>query len=143
MRFFFYGTLMDPDLLSGVLGRRIAPSALISALLRGYRRSAVRGANYPVVVRDEGAWVEGMVLSGVTIAERDHLVRYEGENYVLACALAEFPERPPEPVLFFEPRPGAVAATGEPWSLARWRLRDKSSAMKMFADPAAARPDQL
>jgi hypothetical protein len=47
------------------------------------------------VVRDEGAWVEGMVLSGVTIAERDHLVRYEGENYVRGRALAEFPERPP------------------------------------------------
>jgi len=121
MRFFFYGTLMDIDLLSGVLGRPITPSALAPALLRGYHRSAVHGADYPVVLSDPEAWVEGVVLAGVSVAERDRLVRYEGKNYELSRASAEFPDRPPRLVSFFEPKPGAFAVTGEPWSLAGWR----------------------
>jgi hypothetical protein len=112
---------MDIDLLSGVLGRPITPSALAPVLLRGYRRSAVLGADYPVVVSDPEGWVEGVILAGVSVAERDRLVRYEGEDYVLARASAQLPDRPPRLVSFFKPKPGAFAATGEPWSLARWR----------------------
>ena len=43
MRFFFYGTLMDRDLLSLVLGRRVEQRTLKPALLRGYRGSALKG----------------------------------------------------------------------------------------------------
>jgi hypothetical protein len=35
--FFFYGTLMDRDLLSKVVGRRVWPRALKPARLPGYR----------------------------------------------------------------------------------------------------------
>jgi hypothetical protein len=41
---------MDCDLLLRVLGRPIAPSKLVPALLRGYRRSVVQGLTYPVAL---------------------------------------------------------------------------------------------
>jgi hypothetical protein len=126
MRFFFYGTLMDCDLLSRVLGRPIAPSKLIPALLRGYRRSAVQGLPYPVVLREPTASVSGLVLADVTATERGRLRRHEGENYFLMQGVAEFGQEPARSVLLFVPKPGAFVATGEPWSLTRWRSHAKS-----------------
>jgi hypothetical protein len=121
--FFFYGTLMDPGLLSKVLGRRVWPRALAPARLRGYQRRSVRGADYPVVVRQHGAAVAGVILVGVTAAERARLSEYEGEGYELVRARAGPPGRPARPVLLFRPKPGAYTVTLRPWSLASWRLR--------------------
>jgi hypothetical protein len=124
--FFFYGTLMDRDLLSQVLERRVWPRALKQAQLPGYRRRAVRGAGYPVVLRHRGASVSGVILAGVTCAQRTRLSGYEGEGYVLVRALAGDPLRA---VLLFTPRPGAHIAAPTPWSLVGWRLRHKREAM--------------
>jgi hypothetical protein len=57
--------LRHPDgLRLAVSGARlpIAPGELVPALLRGYRRSAVAGLPYPVVLRDPTASVNGDVL---------------------------------------------------------------------------------
>ena len=89
--FFFYGTLMDHDLLSAVLRRRVWPRALAPAVLRGYRRSSAQGASYPVVLRRRGASVAGVILCGVSTAETARLFAYEGDGYELACAVAELP----------------------------------------------------
>jgi hypothetical protein len=138
MRFFFYGTLMDPDLLSRVIGRMIAPRALRPALVHGYRRSAVRGANFPVVLRDRIASVKGVVLAGVSVVERDRLADFEGDRYVLVPSLAEFRERLPKPVLLFEPKAGAFSATGRPWSLERWqRLHEPAELRTSGGQPIA------
>jgi hypothetical protein len=120
---------MDCDLLSRVLGRPIAPSKLVPALLRGYSRSAVAGLPYPVVLREPTASVNGVVLGGVTTAERDRLRHYEGENYLLSPGMAEFGQQPARSVLLFVPKPGAFVATGEPWSLIRWRSDTKSKVL--------------
>jgi hypothetical protein len=69
MRFFFYGTLMDPGLLSWVLGRPIAPRKLVPALLRGYLRSKAQGLPYPMVLRDSTASVNAVALGGVTVID--------------------------------------------------------------------------
>ena len=132
---FFYGTLMDCDLLSRVLGPPIAPSELVPALLGGYRRSAVAGLPYPVVWRDPTASVNGVVLGGLTAAERDRLRRYEGENYFLMRGMAEFGQEPARSVLLFVPKPGAFVATGEPWSLMRWRSHAKSKVLHSTVVP--------
>jgi Gamma-glutamyl cyclotransferase, AIG2-like len=128
-RFFFYGTLMDCDLLSRVLGRPIAPSKLVPAVLRGYSRSAVQGLPYPVVLREPTASVNGVVLGGITAAQCNRLRRYEGENYFLMRGVAEFGQEPARSVLLFVPQPGAFVATGEPWSLMRWRSHAKSKVL--------------
>ena len=56
MRYFFFGTLMDQDVLSVVLGRRPAPGMIRSASLAGYRRFRARCESYPVLVAASGLW---------------------------------------------------------------------------------------
>ena len=128
--FFFYGTLMDRELLSAVLGRRVWPCALAPAVLRGYRRGSVLGASYPVVLRQRRASVEGVILRGVGAAETARLCAYEGGGYEPAQALAELPRRSVRRVLLFRPRPGAYTVSTRPWSFVGWRLRHKRLAMK-------------
>jgi hypothetical protein len=130
--FFFYGTLMDRDLLSAVLGRRIAPSALLPARVRGYRRTALRGEPYPALSLQPGASVRGVILRGLNLADRARLSAYEGVGYEVVCVLAERPGKGPIRVFLFQPKPGAYTSTSRPWSLTRWRLRHKPSDMNVL-----------
>jgi Gamma-glutamyl cyclotransferase, AIG2-like len=116
---------MDRDLLSQVLGRRVWPRALTPALLRGYRRRAVSGEHYPVVLPHRGGSVSGVILRRVAAAERELLAGYEGDSYELLCAVAEGSGKAPKQVLFFQSKPGAYTVTSRPWLLASWRLRLK------------------
>jgi len=120
--FFFYGTLMQREVLSKVLGRRVWPRMLTPARLAGYRRVAVRGASYPVVLPQRGASVMGLILQSVTRAERARLCAYEGDGYELASAVAELPAKRRRLVFLFRPKLGALTVTRKPWSLSRWRL---------------------
>ena len=47
VRFFFYGTLIDPEILDAVLRRAVHPARRRNAVLRGYRRVYREGASYP------------------------------------------------------------------------------------------------
>ena len=52
--YFFYGTLMDRDVLNIVSGLNLAPARLRPARLPGYRRVRVQDVQYPAVLRFEG-----------------------------------------------------------------------------------------
>ncbi|MBL8834369.1 MAG: gamma-glutamylcyclotransferase, partial [Rhodospirillales bacterium] len=47
MRFFFYGTLIDPDVRRAVLGR-LAPASVEPATLKGWRRFSAKGVTFPI-----------------------------------------------------------------------------------------------
>lgn len=125
MRFFFYGTLMDRDVLARVLGRPVAAAALKPAILRGWRRTGIQGASYPIVVRDKAGHVEGMTLDRVSEPEAARLAAYEGPRYSLVRLFADYPGVGPRAVFVFQPRYGAFTATGEDWSLSAWRALHK------------------
>ena len=50
MDYFFYGTLMDPDVRALVLSPAMRDVAVEAAVLEGYRRVFMRGRVYPVVI---------------------------------------------------------------------------------------------
>jgi len=127
--FFFYGTLLDRDMLSTVLEQRVWPRSLVPAVLRGHLRKGVRGVNYPVVVRQRRASVDGVILDGVGAVEQVRLSAYESDGYELVQVLAELPRRRCTRVFIFAPRLGAYVVSNRPWSFAGWRLRYKRSAM--------------
>lgn len=127
---------MDRELLSAVVGRRVWRCSLVPAVLRGYRRSSVRGASYPIVVPQRGASVEGVILRGVGAVEIARLRAYEGDGYELVRTLAR---KPPRTVLLFQPKPGFYDMTQRRWTLAGWRLRHKRSVMKAFAAASGPR----
>jgi hypothetical protein len=121
MRFFFYGTLMDRDVIVRVLARPVVREAMKPAVLRGWRRTCIRGASYPVVLRDKASQVEGITLDGISTAESERLSAYEGPRYSLIQAFADLPQQGPRAVFLFVPRAGTFRATSEAWSLAAWQ----------------------
>lgn len=137
MRFFFYGTLMDRDVLMHVLGRRIIAAALRPATLRGWRRTAIAGASYPIVVRDKASQVEGVTFDGLSTVEADRLAAYEGPRYVLIRAFADLPRQGPRAVFLFQPRPGAFKPVAQAWSLAAWQADHKTTFLAALVREAA------
>src|SRR5262245_16383987 len=84
MRFFFYGTLLDRDVMALVLGRRLPPAAYAAAVLRGHARRRAKGASYPTLMRDPAAYVPGAVVGGLSSRDVARLSAFEGPGYRIA-----------------------------------------------------------
>ena len=78
MRLFLYGTLLDPARMARCTGREVA---MAPAMLRGWKRVAMRGGRYPTLVRARAA-VRGAV-AVVDAAALRRLSAYEGPLYYL------------------------------------------------------------
>lgn len=122
---FFYGTLMDLDLLGFLIGRSVDPSELLPARLRGARRVRVRGASFPMLVPDPRATVEGRVWYGGTAAERARLDAYEGPAWRLVPVEVQLTSGERVAVAVYRVVEGALEPTDEPWDLAHWQARHK------------------
>jgi hypothetical protein len=121
---FFFGTLMDLDVLAYLLERPVDLDDLCSATIAGFRRVRARQASYPVLVPHAGGMVAGRLLRRATARDIARINHYESGEY-----LAELRH-----VVTGEGREVAawlylgldhLAAGDEPWSLAEWQRRDK------------------
>lgn len=83
MKLFFYGTLMDSEVRSIVMGRDVNPENVEPAVAQGFRRVFVAGRHYPMLLKHSSGWVDGTLVSGLD-AERIHRLQvYEGWEYTL------------------------------------------------------------
>lgn len=124
MDFFFYGTLMDPDVLAAVIGRRVLPARVKPATLAGRRRVGLKGTPYPVIV--PGATtdtVAGIVVAGLTAADVQNLQRFEGTAYGIETVTVATDDGALAASAFV-PLKG-VAATDTEWDFETWRRRHK------------------
>ncbi|MDF7799646.1 gamma-glutamylcyclotransferase [Pontiellaceae bacterium B1224] len=78
MNLFAYGTLMWPDVLEAVMGRRLNGE---KATLSGYTRRRVKGQHYPAVFQASEESVEGILYTGLTGKEFQCLDAFEGVEY--------------------------------------------------------------
>lgn len=78
MNYFFYGTLLDGDVLARVTGRKFAKSQMIRAWVKGFRRVCVTGQTYPVLATEPSSRVEGILIRKITSLESALLSAYEG-----------------------------------------------------------------
>jgi hypothetical protein len=124
MRFFFYGTLLDHDVMALVIGRRLPPSAFVSATLKGYMRRRAKGVSYPIVVRAPGGEVEGVMVSGLTRRDVDRLSTFEGPRYRIAPLNVRVGRRL-KTVSVFEPVENHFQPVDGAWQLALWQGRHK------------------
>jgi len=120
--FFFYGTLMDGDVLAAVIGRRLAPDHVDAAVLRGYRRVYVADAWYPMLISDPGGDVTGCLAAAIDGREADRISRYEGVEYDLQTVAVTGTRRGPVQAQIYMARPG-VRASDRVWDLDAWRRR--------------------
>jgi hypothetical protein len=139
MRFFFYGTLLDRDVMALVLGRRLPPAAYAAALLPGHARRRAKGASYPTLVRDPAAQVPGAVVGGLSARDVARLSAYEGPGYRIA-PLRVVVDGTMTTVSVFEPVVSRLKPGPSPWSLALWQRRDKRAFVGRLRRAFSARP---
>jgi hypothetical protein len=139
MRFFFYGTLLDPDVMTLVIGRRLAPRRYAAATLPGYARRRAKGASYPIVLSDPCAVVEGAVVGGLSARDVAHLAAYEGPRYRVASRKVRINDRIVS-VSVFEPVERRFEPVAGRWDLVVWQRTDKRRFVDRLRRAFSARP---
>jgi hypothetical protein len=124
MRFFFYGTLLDRDVTALVLGRRLPRTAFAPAALPGHARRTVKGASYPIAVRDPKSEVAGAVVCGLSPRDVARLTAYEGPRYRIAPLKVRI-SGVLSIVSVFAPLEERFQPTGGSWELTSWQRRHK------------------
>lgn len=119
---FFFGTLRSLPLLEIVLGRKAGQVETCPARLADHAVHWVEGAPYPTIVRRSGAIAEGLLARGLTEADIDRLVFYEGGfDYALRPVTVETEAGPVQAEMFFPPE--GQGRPGPDWSLEEWERR--------------------
>lgn len=132
MDFFFYGTLLDPDIRRLVLGPGGDKLRLEPAWLRGFERLGIRGASIPVVLPQRGASVEGVLVRGIDRRLARRLRHFEGSGYRLVSRRVRLAHGQQAPALVFLGA-GRIRARRVPWRLADWQRRHKRAFLRLTA----------
>jgi hypothetical protein len=82
MTYFFFGTLMDRDVLAAVLDRPVASGELSRAWLRDYQRVRAATAPYPILVPAPGVVVGGVVFRPRSVRDDVRIQHFEEGEYV-------------------------------------------------------------
>jgi Gamma-glutamyl cyclotransferase, AIG2-like len=123
---FFFGTLMDLDVLAYLVERPVDLDDLRPAAISGFRRVRARDVSYPVLVPHEDGVIEGRLLRRVSARDIARINHYESGEYQAelrhvvtadGCEVAAW--------LFLGL--DHLRASDEPWSLAEWQCRDKAA----------------
>ncbi|KIL99699.1 hypothetical protein CCC_03871 [Paramagnetospirillum magnetotacticum MS-1] len=125
---FFFGTLMDGDVLAVVLGHPCAPQAQEPARLSGWRRVTIAGRSYPMLIPHATGVVEGILVSGLDETDRDRLSYYEGPEYRIGLLPVRLKDGREVTAEAYLGKP-EVNASREEWRLDTWRLRHKRAAL--------------
>ena len=124
MRYFFYGTLLDPDVRAHILGSWINRRPLRQAWLPGYRRVYIRGRHYPVVIPSAGNSVDGLLAEGLDRNAVRCLAEFESDEYVDAERTVLVDDGRAVRARVFVASPLA-RPTDTPWDVAVWQRRHK------------------
>ncbi len=131
--YFFYGSLMDADVLSAVIGERIEPARLALARLPGFMRLRARNSAFPLIVPapEEKEGVEGVLVRGLSATAVRRLARYEGAAYTaMRRPVVVTASGRRDAYVFVSTRPGR--ATGQAWDFEAWRRRHKRRLLRML-----------
>ena len=124
--FFFYGTLIDPDVRRLVLGVESLKLNVMSAWLPGFTVRYVLRAKYPALRPKPGARAAGIVITGLTRKQALALDRYEGDGYRRNIRMVRLADR--RQIAAFVYIPLAKLRIGpRPWIFETWHARDKAN----------------
>lgn len=129
-RFFFFGTLMDRDVLELVLDRTVVAEDLVAARLDGFSRRRIKKDSFPVLTLDPGHSVEGLVFTPRDQSDHDRILFFEDFDYDLApCrpVLTEGAEIGVEIEALYCGASEASDAADEFWDLSSWAARHKAA----------------
>jgi len=140
---FFFGTLMDPDVLSLVLGHPLDRLNITPGWVRGRQRFHVAGRAYPMLVPHPGGRVEGHLVGGLDPLDRARLRYYEGWEYEVGPIEVTDPSGQAVMAEMYVCSPD-IEADRRPWRLDLWQSVHKAGTLprlrRLMAgfDPSAA-----
>jgi hypothetical protein len=137
--FFFYGTLLDHDVMALVIGRRLPPSAFVPAILKGHVRRRAKGVSYPILLRHPSGEVEGVVVGGLTKRDVERLSTYEGPRYRIAPIKVTV-AGVLKTVSVFEPKEESFQPVDGAWDLELWQGRYKRAFVARIRKALSALP---
>lgn len=118
---FVYGTLLLPQIMQRVCGRRHFSQP---AILSGYARYGLRGKSYPGIVAEENATVAGVLYLGLRPAAWRRLDAYEGDFYVRQRVQVETENgQPLSAWTYVIPENKRHLLLGHDWSLLQFQQR--------------------
>lgn len=141
---FLFGSLMDRDLLEVVIERPSDHIRQESAVVHGFRRRRAEDEVFPILIPqpdDLGgdSVVDGQLMSGLTNADLDRILFFEGEGYalrplpILAAAgesVTEAPRRRRTTARAFLST-GLHRDSGEAWRFDHWVANEKPLALML------------
>ncbi len=140
--YFFYGTLIDRDLLALVAGQPSDPRTIRSATLAGYRRTGLTRRSYPILMPSSGGTVDGILVGGLGPTADARLDTYEGRNYRLLPVTVMSGGRSIAAVVYMFVGFGTgLRSDRRDWSLNRWRRRWKRRALRRAGRLRTSRVD--
>ncbi|MDX1606233.1 MAG: gamma-glutamylcyclotransferase family protein [Candidatus Competibacterales bacterium] len=124
MRWFFFGSLCDQDVLETVIDRPVPASAWRQARLHGYRRVRVVDELYPALRPHPGGRVDGFVVEGLDRHASNRVCFFEGDEFIPEPRPVELVDGRRIEALTFLPGP-ALEMTEQAWNFHRWQARHK------------------
>jgi gamma-glutamylcyclotransferase (GGCT)/AIG2-like uncharacterized protein YtfP len=137
MRLFSYGTLQFPEVLAAVTGCHLQGD---KAVLDDYACYLVRERDYPGIIPERGAGVEGVVYTGIGETHLRKLDRFEGELYERARVCVTDAEGNPQQAWTYVIRDALRdRLTRTPWSKEDFEVEHLPAFLKrcLAGDPAA------
>jgi hypothetical protein len=131
VRFFFYGTLIDPDVRKAVLGG-LAPASVEAAVLPGWRRFRAKGVSFPIARPDPKAEIEGVLARGLTAEAGRKLDAYESDGYKRLKVDVIAGGKTVSAILYADDGSNTLKAEPGAWSYTDWVKRDKRAFMTML-----------
>jgi hypothetical protein len=125
--FFFYGSLMDRDLLEAVLDRATPDLSFTPGWLAGYVAETARGYPFPTLVERRGGQVHGIVTQGLTPADIDRIAYFEDPTEYASIVVDISTAGTEIAAQLYTAT--ALPSDGELWSFERWLERDKTLAV--------------
>jgi len=130
MRFFFFGTLRDFDVLELVVDRPAHELAISEAYLPAHRTVRLRRDPFPILIAEPDSRAEGIVVEGLTSADLDRIHFFESVEYrasEVTPILSHSGERVSAQVFAGS---GRAFHDNEPWHIDDWRRRHKMTMLR-------------
>ena len=126
---FFFGTLMDLDVLAYLLERPVDLDDLQPAAISGFRRVCAAGASYPVLVPWPDGVVEGRLFSRARTRDIARINHYESEEYLAELRLVTNAAEEQVAAWLYLGLDG-LAAGDTDWSLGEWQRTAKAGFLR-------------
>ncbi len=130
MRFFFFGSLRDQDVLRQVLGRPPPLHSLRAAVLPGHRLVCVRNEAFPMLLADAEGRVEGEVVEGLGAADMDRIRFFESVEYGIERVEVGLQSGDWIEAHIFASS-GRAAHDDEPWDYVAWQREEKLELLRI------------